>query len=162
MTTRQSLRRLADGTPAPLTCWKSSLPEAEAGPEIPEWQDETTCLELAAVLNVDLDRVSIRNRALHAGAIYPFYYEVSLGSPSGQPHDRRCLRMAVTPDLQGAFLTFLSPALQCIDDVVDLLRAHRVPSPDAASIRAALDQAGNRNGPVPWVRIPNMPTPSTP
>jgi hypothetical protein len=157
MTNQPSLKRLADGTPAPLTASTANLPETEADPRISEWQVEATCLELAAVLNVGLDQVAIQNRALHAGTIYPFYYEVGLESSGAKPQS---LRMAITPDLQGAFLTFLSPALRRVDDVVDLLRAHRVPSPDRASIRAALEQAESRNGPVPWVRIPNVDTPS--
>ena len=153
MTEYQSLRHAADGTPAPLSCWKSTLAEAKTE-EIFESRDDAACLEVAAVLNVDRDRVSIQNRALMAGAIYPFFYEVSLDSSGGVPYGDPSLRMAVTPDLQVAFLTFLSPELARVDDVVNLLRAHWVPSPDAASIHSTMTQAASRNGPVPWLRIP--------
>lgn len=153
MTDYRSFRHLPDGTPAPLSCWNSTSPETETfEPEI-ETRDEVACLELAAVLNVDRNRVSIQNRALMAGAIYPFFYEVSLARDT-RSHGSPSLRMAITPDLQGAFLTFLSPELERVEDVVDLLHSHWVPSPNAASIRSAIDQAASRNGPVPWLRIP--------
>ena len=78
MTEYRSFRHLPDGTPAPLSCWNSTSPETETfEPEI-ETRDEVACLELAAVLNVARNRVSIQHRALMAGAIYPFFYEVSL------------------------------------------------------------------------------------
>ena len=94
----------------------------------------------------------IQNRALNTGSIYPYYYEVCLDS-AHEPatHGSSVVRLAVTPDMRNAYFIFLSHDLQHVEDVVDLLRSHRVESPDTTSIQRALDRAEASNGTVPWI-----------